>query len=59
MRGRQEHISLATGDILLKETSNGREYLEFNEKLTKTRHDQDESGSHSPKIFAEIGTNNI
>ncbi|XP_070539519.1 uncharacterized protein KIAA1958-like [Ptychodera flava] len=37
-RGGQENRQLVWGDITLKATPNGSEYLEFNERETKTRH---------------------
>ena len=30
LRGRQDHVNLRWGDITLKSTSDGKEYLEFN-----------------------------
>ncbi|XP_053379635.1 uncharacterized protein LOC123536945 [Mercenaria mercenaria] len=53
LRGRQDHTNLLWGDIELKVTSSGREYLEFNERSTKTRSGQ--RGAYrkvTPKAFA-------
>lgn len=58
LRGRQEHRQLMFGDVELKtDTPSGREYLEFTERLTKTR---DGNGKENvrkvkPKMYA---TNN-
>ncbi|VDI55594.1 Hypothetical predicted protein [Mytilus galloprovincialis] len=55
LRRRQDHVKMLWGDVLLKKTSNGKEYLEFNERSTKTR-----SGGKvedyrpvQPKVFEE------
>ena len=40
MRSRQEHIDLMWGDVEMKATSTGEQYLEYNEKQTKTRQGQ-------------------
>jgi len=56
MRSRQEHIDLMWGDVEMKATSTGEQYLEYNERQTKTR--QGQSGStrkFSPKMFAVPG----
>ena len=37
LRGRHEHEQLLWGDIALKVSSAGEEFLEFNERATKTR----------------------
>ncbi|XP_063399089.1 zinc finger MYM-type protein 2-like [Mytilus trossulus] len=37
LRGRQDHSNMLWGDVELKMTSDGKEYLEFTEKSTKTR----------------------
>ena len=52
-RGRQECRQLKWGDIKLQKDENGREYLEFNERLTKTRDGGESSGSRhfAPKSF--------
>ena len=36
-RGCKEHRDMCWGDVKLKETADGKEYLEFNERQTKTR----------------------
>lgn len=52
-RGRDESRQLKWGDVQLKTDSSGTEYLEFNERLTKTRDGASTSGSRafSPKAF--------
>ncbi|XP_045159791.1 uncharacterized protein KIAA1958-like [Mercenaria mercenaria] len=53
LRGRQDHTNLLWGDIELKVTSSGREYLEFIERSTKTTSGQ--RGAYrkvTPKAFA-------
>ncbi len=37
MRGRDERHKLKFGDFLIKKTSEGEKYVEFNERDTKTR----------------------
>ena len=37
LRGRQEHVNMLWGDIELLTDTNGRRYLEFTERATKTR----------------------
>ncbi|CAC5426317.1 unnamed protein product [Mytilus coruscus] len=37
MRGRKEHIDMLFGDIKMMTTASGEQYLEYNERLTKTR----------------------
>ena len=37
MRGRQEHTDMLFGDVTMKATSNGKQYLEYYERETKTR----------------------
>ena len=41
MRGVQEHVDLQWGDVQLHEDNTGAEYLEFNERQTKTRTGKD------------------
>ena len=52
-RGRNESRQMLWGDVKLKKDENGREYLEFNERLTKTRDGSGEGGSRPfcPKAF--------
>ena len=54
LRGRHEARQLEWGDVWLKKDSDGTEYLEMTERLTKTRDGQASSGSRafSPKAFA-------
>jgi len=52
MRGRQEHTDMLFGDLSMKATSDGKQYLEYCERETKTR--KGESGntrSFAPKMF--------
>ena len=55
LRGRQESTQMCWGDIKLK-TEHGEEFLEFNERLTKTRQgDVSKAGSSrsfAPKLWA-------
>ena len=37
LRGCKEHREMCMGDVKLKETAEGKEYLEFNERQTTTR----------------------
>ena len=37
LRGCKEHRGMYGGDAKLNETTDGKEYLEFNERQTKTR----------------------
>ena len=56
MRGRQEHQTLLWGDVELQKTSEGVEFLIFNERATKTRNGA--SGStrmFAPKMFEQKG----
>ena len=41
LRGCKEHRDMCWGDVKLKETADGKEYLEFNERQTKTRTSSD------------------
>ena len=53
-RGRQEHRSLKYGDIQIKKDSDGNEYIEMVERLTKTM-DGTKRNDHrdvTPKIFS-------
>ncbi|VDI51108.1 Hypothetical predicted protein [Mytilus galloprovincialis] len=56
MRSRQEHTDMLFGDVTMKATSEGKHYLEYSERMTKTR--QGESGntrSFAPKMFENPG----
>ena len=54
IRGGTESHNLRWGDIKLKKTDQGREYLEYNERLTKTRTSETKSDQRAfpPKQFA-------
>ncbi|CAH3153647.1 unnamed protein product, partial [Pocillopora meandrina] len=54
LRGCKEHRDLCWGDVKLHKTANGVEYLEFNERQTKTRTGSDYSNVRAvpPKMFA-------
>ncbi|OPL20779.1 hypothetical protein AM593_09467, partial [Mytilus galloprovincialis] len=55
MRGRKEHIDMLFGDIHMMTTASGEQYLEYNERLTKTRTGHSDSRAFAPKIFATPG----
>lgn len=51
-RGSDEHYKLKWGDIVKKQTSDGTKFLQFNERLTKTRTgDNNETRKTNPKMF--------
>ena len=53
LRGIQEHLQMLWGDLDLKTTADGKEYVEFTERTTKTR--QGNTGgtrAFKPKMFA-------
>lgn len=53
LRGRQEHLQMLWGDIELKTESTGQEFLEFTERVTKTRQGSTRAArAFPPKIFA-------
>ncbi|VDI42032.1 Hypothetical predicted protein [Mytilus galloprovincialis] len=55
LRGRHDHVNMLWGDVLLEKTSNGKEYLEFNERSSKTRSGK-KVGDYrpvQPKVFEE------
>ncbi len=54
LRGGAENRNLQWGDIKLKQTDTGREYIEYNERLTKTRtcEKKTETRAFAPKQFA-------
>lgn len=55
-RGQQEHVQLKWGDIQLKVCDSGNEYLQFSERLTKTRQGtSNECRKFPPKIFCLCG----
>ena len=53
-RGRQEWVQLMWGDIELKVDSTGMQYLQFNERETKTRKGE-EGRKVPPRLFALPG----
>lgn len=56
MRGRQEHSDMMWGDVELNATSTGEQYIEFNERETKTAKGQaGSSRAYAPKMFARPG----
>lgn len=59
LRGRHEHEQMLWGDIDLKTDSTGTEYLEFNERATKTRNGTGDIRPFPPKMFAIQGKLNI
>ena len=61
MRGRQEHTNLLWGDIELKKTTSGEEYLAYTERETKQRKGQpsDSETPHTPKMFAVKGERQV
>ncbi|XP_071135768.1 uncharacterized protein KIAA1958-like [Mytilus edulis] len=52
MRGRKEHTDMLFGDIKMMTTASGEQYLEYNERLTKTRTGHSDSRAFAPKMFA-------
>jgi len=58
LRGCKEHRDMRWGDVKLKETADGKEYLEFNERQTKTRTGSDcrYIRAMPPKMFATDGS---
>ncbi|CAG2232583.1 unnamed protein product [Mytilus edulis] len=55
MRSRQEHQDMKFGDIEMKATSGGVQYLEFTERQTKTRKGEGSARPFAPKMFAIAG----
>jgi len=55
MRSRQEHQDMMFGDIEMKVTSAGLQYLEFTERETKTRKGEGSARPFAPKMFATPG----
>jgi hypothetical protein len=55
VRGRKEHVDMLSGDIKMMTTATGEQYLEYNERLTKTRTGQGDSRSFAPNMFAAPG----
>ena len=58
LRGCKEHRDMCWGDVKLKETADSKEYLEFNERQTKTRTGSDcrDIRAMPPKMFATDGS---
>ena len=58
LRGCKEHRDMCWGDVKLKETADGKECLEFNERQTKTRTGSDcrDIRAMPPKMFATDGS---
>ena len=56
MRAVTEHSHLCWGDVLLKETSDGKKYLEHNERQTKMRMDDGAAAKDTPSKIFENGT---
>ena len=57
LRGCKEHRGMYWGDVKLKETTDGKEYLEFNEGQTKTRTGScPDNRGMPPKMFATDGS---
>ena len=58
LRGCKEHRYMCWGDVKLKETADGKEYLEFNERQTETRTGSDcrDINAIPPKMFATDGS---
>ena len=58
LRGCKEHRDMCWGDVKLKETADSKEYLEFNERQTKTRTGSDcrDIRAMAPKMFATDGS---
>lgn len=58
LRGCKEHRDMCWGDVKLKQTADGEEFLEFNERQTKTRTGSDcrDVRKIAPKMFATDGS---
>ena len=53
LRGRQEHTQMLWGDMELKFDNSGVEYVEFNERATKTRQGTTRSArAFAPKMYS-------
>ena len=53
LRGRDEHVKMLWGDLELKQSPDGREYVEFTERTTKTRTGTNprDKRAYNPKMF--------
>lgn len=57
LRSRKEHVDMLWGDLELKRTSEGEEYVQHTERLTKTRTgDMNNIRKFQAKMFAVPGT---
>ena len=53
LRGRHEHVQMLWGDVQLNVDSAGHEFLELNERITKTRPGNSrDARPFKPKMFA-------
>ena len=61
LRGCKEHRDMCWGDAKLYETADGKEYLEFNERQTKTKTGSDcrDTGQCRPKCLPLMGEKKI
>ena len=59
MRSRQEHQDMLWGDVEMKATSTGHQYLEFTERETKTRKGQGSARAFPPKMFVTPGNYSV
>ncbi|XP_071177505.1 uncharacterized protein KIAA1958-like [Mytilus edulis] len=59
-RGRQEHSTLLLGDLEIKKNAKGLEFVEFNERTTKTRTGAKAGDERpvAPKMFAQEDNDN-
>lgn len=56
LRSREEHVQLRWGDLELKKTTKGEEYLEHTERVTKTRTGMTRDvRPFGAKMFADLG----
>ena len=56
LRGRHEHEQMLWGDVELKISASGQEYLEFTERATKTRNGiSGDTRPFAPKMFSKPG----
>ena len=56
LRSREEHTTLRWGDIQMKATTDGGQYLEHTERITKTRNGANlDTRAFQAKMFADTG----
>ncbi|CAG2255616.1 unnamed protein product [Mytilus edulis] len=56
LRSREEHTTLRWGDIQMKATTDGQQYLEHTERITKTRNGANlDTRAFQAKMFADTG----